>query len=134
MLNDQEHQDRADFLAITERDMDVALRSAMEVVEDVLQNAASTACVRAQQALRFRLQNLLSPTTSGPGSPEEVDLEEHEGNEGPIRLARVRQRAIGEVNHHRKAGLRPDAPAHPRMRSLGEDEPVDITHGPSHQL
>lgn len=44
---------------MVERDMDLALQRAMAVVEDVLQSAATSACMKAEEALRLRLQSRL---------------------------------------------------------------------------
>lgn len=119
------HEDQLQESAgcVSDRELDAALQSAMQVMEDLLQNAATQACVKAAATLRVRLQTLLSrqgesrdseaeeaPPKTPPEDPPDVAP-------GP-RLTNVKQRWIGEVPH--RAALRPRAPAHPRLLSLGD--------------
>lgn len=56
------HEDQLQESAgcVSDRELDAALQSAMQVMEDLLQNAATQACVKAAATLRVRLQTLLS--------------------------------------------------------------------------
>lgn len=121
ILHEDQLQESAGY--VSDRELDAALQSAMQVMEDLLQNAATQACVKAAATLRVRLQTLLSrqgesrdseaeeaPPKTPPEDPPDVAP-------GP-RLMNVKQRWIGEVPH--RAALRPRAPAHPRLLSLGD--------------
>jgi len=64
-LLEEQYRERGveDRLAITGHHIDAALVGAMQVVEDLLQNAASQACVKAEAALRWRLESFFSEGT-----------------------------------------------------------------------
>ncbi|CAE7600348.1 TPC1 [Symbiodinium sp. CCMP2456] len=126
------------------REMDSVLRGTMEVVEDLLQSAASAAVTRAEYTLRLRLGTLMSEMGGGAGRDRAYSHHSTFAARGTPKGEEAMSPALlvgslGPEERHRWPAMRhleavveadecPAPPPNQRARSLGEPPPE---RGPS---
>jgi len=121
------------------REMDTVLRGTMEVVEDLLQSAASAAVTRAEYTLRLRLGTLMSEMSGAPGRDRAYSHQSTFAARGTPKEQEAMSPALllgslGPEERHRWPAMRhleavveadecPAPPPNHRARSLGEPPP-----------
>lgn len=121
------------------REMDSVLRGTMEVVEDLLQSAASAAVTRAEYTLRLRLGTLMSEMGAGAGRDRAYSHQSTFAARGTPKGEEAMSPALllgslGPEERHRWPAMRhleavveadecPAPPPNQRARSLGEPPP-----------